>query len=207
MNKKRIILWKKIKKLGFYQWSIFDIILISIFSALVVLSNLFEANVHFLPYGGGGLCFKYLFVMIITYLHSFCAGLMVGLIGSLISLIFLGGDLIISPWSYSLDYVLPTMSPSIVAFFAFSKNKNRKIQYLNYFFMVVLSFLLIWFWQTLSGYLIWTKVFIPPWGRKSNGLVYAILFNAISIWPINYPLTQFLFPVIIHRLNVLPWKR
>lgn len=202
------IIKKSSQKFKLKRLTIFDITLISVFSSLVVLGNWFEMSVHFLPYGAGGLNIKYLFVMIISFLNSVLSGFITGAVGSLISLLFLGNNLVISPWSYLLDYFLPTITPCIVGFFYFAKPQhNKKLEYLNYVLMVVITYLLIWFWQTLSGYLIWVKIFPPVWGAEKNYLIYSVVFNALSIWLFSYPVTQIFLPIIIRALRPLPWKR
>ncbi|ATZ16938.1 thiamine transporter [Williamsoniiplasma luminosum] len=189
-KRKTSITWRGFwLKLGFRKLTVYDIVLCGVFTALTIVFAYLE---QFMPglVGGGGLTFKYLGLIILGVAISPALSIIVGICGALLSLLFVGSTLIISPWSFILDYFIPMMIPGIVSILRFTiTTKKSYINYLNYIIVGFLTFLGIYIIQTLSGYYIWVAMAGgPAWGN--NGVVYSVVYNALSIWPFNYPLTQ-----------------
>lgn len=190
---------KNLFNLGIRKWSTYDIALMGIFTALTIVLAYLE---QFLPHmnNGGGIALKYIPIIVIAFIHSAIGGMMVGGISALMSLIFIPTAMIVSPWSYLLDYFLPMISPAITGLLRFkTSKKNNYLEYLNYVIIVVLTFMLVYLWQVLSGYFIWVALYGPGWGN--NGWIYSMIYNAIHVWIFTYPLAQIVVPSILKILS------
>ncbi|PPE05996.1 hypothetical protein [Williamsoniiplasma lucivorax] len=192
LQRREPLTWKRFwLRLGFRKLSVYDIVLCGMFTALTILFAYLE---QFMPglVGGGGLTFKYLGLIILGVAISPALSIIVGMTGALLSLLFVGSTFIISPWSFLLDYFVPMIIPGIVSILRFTiSTKKGYVNYLNFIIVGFITFLGIYIIQTISGYFIWVAMAGgPAWG--SNGVVYSVVYNALSIWPFNYPLTQVL---------------
>lgn len=193
---------KKIKSaLGIKKWVTFDYVMIAMFSALTITCTFIEENfLPHLPYGGG-ISIKYIPLMAISFSASFAAGWLTGMISALISLLFITAGNIISPWSYLLDYFLPMTTPAIVALLRFNLKADKSLfTYINYWFHCFIVCLIIYMWQTMSGYFVWIKLFgTKPW-NGFNPIFYSIAYNFIHIFLFTYPIMQLTVPFIYRGL-------
>ena len=198
--------WTNLKLvIGIKRWLISDYTLIGLFTALTISCAFIEQNLlPSMPYGGG-IALKYMPLMVISYLLGLAAGWLTGMISALMSLLFIPGGYIISAWSFLLDYLLPMMTPAIVACLRFNLKANKSIfTYINYFLHCFLVSLIIYFWQTISGYFIWSQITNVD-GSSSiwpgfNPLFYALVYNFIHIFLFTYPMMQLIIPVIYRSL-------
>ncbi|AGM25095.1 energy-coupled thiamine transporter ThiT [Spiroplasma chrysopicola] len=201
--------WKHLQiKLGFWKWQTFDYVLIALFASFTIALGYVES--YFLPNlpFGGGLALKYIPLIIIAFLHSSLAGWITGAISALMSLLFIQAGYIISPWSYLLDYFLPMTTPALagVMRFAVKKDKNY-ITYVNYFILCITIFLIIYLWQVIGGYFIWTTAFPDSvWPGYSNWL-YSLIYNFIHLFIFSYPISQVVIPLSLRALAPVFWER
>lgn len=193
---------RKIKlALGIKKWVTIDYAMIAMFTALTIACLFIEENLlPHLPYGGG-VAFKYIPLMVISFSMSFAAGWLTGMISALMSLLFISGGYIISPWSYLLDYFLPMTTPAIVALLRFNLKADKSLfTYINYWFHCFIVCLIIYMWQTISGYFIWIKLFgNKPW-NGFNPILYSLVYNFIHIFLFTYPIMQLTVPFIYRSL-------
>lgn len=199
--------WKKfLINLGIWKWKTFDIIIISIFIAKTLIFSYLETLLLNLLYGGG-IGLKYITIISISFLHSVIAGFLTGSISSLLSLLFISSNFIISPWSYLLDYFIPMIIPSISGFMRFNiKNKKKYIIYINYIIICFTVVIFIYLSQILSGILIWINLFPNLVWKNYNNLLYVIIYNFIHIFIFTYPIIQIIIPFILQRLSPIFWK-
>lgn len=193
---------KKIKSaLGIKKWVTFDYAMIAMFSALTITCAFIEENfLPHLPYGGG-IAIKYIPLMVISFSVSFAAGWLTGMISALISLLFIPGGNIISPWSYLLDYFLPMTTPAIVALLRFNLKADKSLfTYINYWLHCFIVCLIIYMWQTISGYFVWIKLFGTKQWNGFNPIFYSLVYNFIHIFLFTYPIMQLTVPFIYRGL-------
>jgi len=188
-------------KLGIKKWLTVDYVMIATFSALTITCAFIEGNLlPHLPYGGG-MALKYIPLMIISFTISFAAGWLTGMISALMSLLFISAGNIISPWSFILDYFLPMTTPAIVGLMRFNLKNNKSIfTYINYFLHCFLVCLIIYFWQTLSGYFIWVQLYPNSVWSGYNPILYTLIYNFIHIFLFTYPLMQITIPFIYRTI-------
>ncbi|WP_375316930.1 energy-coupled thiamine transporter ThiT [Spiroplasma endosymbiont of Virgichneumon dumeticola] len=193
---------KKIKAaLGIKKWVTVDYVMIAIFSALTIVCAFIEENLlPHLPYGGG-IAIKYIPLMVISFSVSFAAGWLTGMISALMSLLFIPAGNIISPWSYLLDYFLPMTTPAIIALLRFNLKADKSLfTYINYWFHCFIVCLIIYMWQTMSGYFVWIKLFgAKPW-NGFNPIFYSLVYNFIHIFLFTYLVMQLTVPFIYRGL-------
>lgn len=198
--------WSNFKlAFGIKRWLIVDYTIIGLFIALTIACAFIEQN--FLPSMtyGGGIALKYMPLMIISYTVGFVGGWLTGMISALMSLLFVGSGYIISPWSFILDYFLPMTTPAVVALLRFNLKADKSIfTYINYFLHCFLVCLIIYFWQTISGYFIWPQITNAD-GSKNiwsgfNPLFYSLVYNFIHIFLFTYPIMQLTIPFIYRSL-------
>lgn len=200
-NHKKI--WKNFKRnLGIKQWLTIDYVLIAFFVALTLTFAYIEENLlPRMPFGGG-IAIKYIPLIIISFTTSFLGGWLTGFITALMSLLFIPASNIISPWSFILDYFLPMTTPALVAFLPFKPSKDKSIFiYINYFFHCFLVFLVIYFWQFLSGYFLWTTAFPGTVWTGYTAILYSLIYNFIHIFIFTYPINQIIIPVLYRSLG------
>lgn len=200
-NKKNF--WNKFKTmLGIKHWLTIDYILIAFFCALTITFTYIEENLlPRMPFGGG-IAIKYIPLFIISFTTSFFAGWLTGFISALMSLLFIPLSNIISPWSFALDYFLPMTTPAIIAFLPFKPDNNKSIfTYINYFLHCFLVFLIIYFWQVLSGYFLWTTAFPDSVWNGYNAILYSLVYNFIHIFIFTYPISQTIIPILYRSLG------
>lgn len=190
---------------GIKQWLIVDYTIIGLFTALTLTCAFIEQNLlPKMPYGGG-IAIKYIPLMVVSYIVGFAGGWLTGMISALMSLLFIGSSYIISAWSFLLDYFLPMTTPAIVALLRFNLKADKSIfTYINYFLHCFLVCLIIYFWQTIAGYFIWSLI------TNANGskdiwpgftpLFYALVYNFIHIFLFTYPIMQLTIPFIYRGL-------
>ncbi|AVP49605.1 energy-coupled thiamine transporter ThiT [Williamsoniiplasma luminosum] len=189
---KRHLSWKLF---GIRKLSIHDVVLCGMFTALTIVFAYTEQFMPQLP-NGGGIALKYLPLITLGVVCSPVLSILAGGASALMSLLFLSSGLIISPWSYLLDYFIPMMIPGIISMLKFKiTRKNGYISYLNYIIVGFFTFLGIYIIQTISGYFVWVAAFGPSWG--DNGWVYSIIYNGISVWALSYPVNQVLMVPMI----------
>lgn len=191
-----------LKLIGFRKWFILDFIMIAVFISLVIILDYIESNIlPGLP-NGGSIALKFIPLIVISFLHSCIAGWLTGVISSLMSLLFVKSGNIISPWSYILDYFLPMMAPSIVGIMKFKVNNDRNyITYVNYIIICFLPMLIIWFFQFLSGVVVWNVIFPDAIWLGYSGWIYSVIYNFIHVFLFTYPITQIIVPVILRSLS------
>ncbi|MDQ7982651.1 MAG: energy-coupled thiamine transporter ThiT [Spiroplasma sp.] len=190
------------KKLGIKKWLTIDYVLIAFFCALTITFSFIEENLlPHLPFGGG-LGIKYLPLILISFLTSFAHGWLTGFISALMALLFIPAANIISPWSFILDYFLPMTAPAIIAFLPSTfKEKTSIFTYINYFSHCFLVLLLVYFYQFLSGYFLWTTAFPTSVWTGYSAIWYSLIYNFIHIFLFTYPLIQLLIPVFYRGLG------
>ncbi|ATZ18454.1 thiamine transporter [Williamsoniiplasma somnilux] len=187
-----------LNNIGIRKWKTYDIALIGVFCGLTIALAYLEEFLPHMP-NGGGIALKYMPLIMISFIHSSIAGAATGAVSALMSLLFIPGSMIISPWSYILDYFLPMMSPAICGLLRFKiTGEKNYLSYLNFVIMIILTFGLIYLWQTIGGYFIWVKLYGPSWGE--SGWIYSIVYNAIHVWIFTYPIAQLVVPSIIRGL-------
>lgn len=201
INKKFWITFKY--NLRIKKWLTKDYVLIALFCALTITFSYIEENLlPHMPFGGGvGL--KYIPLMLISLTTGFFGGWLTGFTSSLIALLFIPASNIINPWSFILDYFLPMTTPSIIAFLPFKVENNKNIfTYINYFLHCFLVLIIVWFWQILSGYLVWTKLYPTDVWKGYSPMLYSIIYNFIHIFIFTYPLLQVIIPILYRSLGV-----
>lgn len=190
--------------IGIKRWLISDYTIIGLFTALTISCAFIEQNLlPSMPYGGG-IALKYIPLMVISYLLGLTVGWLTGMISALMSLLFIPGGYIISAWSFLLDYLLPMTTPAIVACLRFNLKADKSIfTYINYFLHCFLVCLIIYFWQTISGYFIWSQITNADGSSiwpGFNPLFYALVYNFIHIFLFTYPVMQLIIPAIYRSL-------
>ncbi|PPE05995.1 energy-coupled thiamine transporter ThiT [Williamsoniiplasma lucivorax] len=179
------------KFFGWKKFSIYEIVLGGVFTALTIVFAYLE---QFMPglVIGVGLTFKYVILIVIGVVISPILAICVGITAALLSILFVGPGHIISPWSFLLDYFVPMMMPGIVSLLRFTiKPEKSYINYLNYIIIGFLNSFGVFISQTISGIFVWTVLIsVPNWG--ANTFLYSIIINTIHVWPLTYPLTQIL---------------
>lgn len=194
-------IWTNFKtNLGIKEWLTIDYVLIAFFCALTLTFAYIEENLlPRMPFGGG-IAIKYIPLIIISFTTSFLGGWLTGFTTALMSLLFIPASNIISPWNFLLDYFLPMTTPAIVAFLPAKLNNEKTIfTYINYFVHCFLVFILIYFWQFLSGYFIWTTIY-PIWDGYTP-ILYSLVYNFIHIFIFTYPICQALVPILYRSLG------
>lgn len=198
--------WSNFKLVfGIKRWLIIDYTTIGLFTALTITCAVIEQNLlPQMPYGGG-IALKYIPLMVVSYIIGFAGGWLTGMISALISLLFITNGYFISPWSLLLDYFLPMTTPAIVAWLRFDLKANKSIfTYINYFLHCFVICLIIYFWQTISGFFLWAQ--ITNADDSSNiwqgftPLFYALVYNFIHIFLFTYPIMQLTIPFIYRGL-------
>lgn len=195
--------WPKWKtKLGIKSWQTVDYVLIAFFCALTLTLAYIEENLlPHLPFGGG-VAIKYIPLIIVSYATSFFGGWLTGFVTALMSLLFIPASNIISPWSYLLDYFLPMTTPAIVALLPAKLNHERSVfTYINYFIHCFLVLLIIFFWQVLGGYFLWTTAFPESVWNGYSAVLYAFVYNFIHIFIFTYPIIQAIVPILYRSLG------
>ncbi|WP_342252460.1 energy-coupled thiamine transporter ThiT [Spiroplasma endosymbiont of Amphibalanus improvisus] len=199
---------KKYKKnrflyfLGWRKWKTFDIALVGIFVSLTVILAYVDGILPNLP-NGGGIALKYIPLMVISFLHSFLAGFFTGLISSLIGILFVNSS-IVSGWSFLLDYLLPMVTPAIVGLMKFDVTKDRDVKtYINYFLHTFLVLLIILFWQTLSGVLIWNQLYPDDVWQGYSPIYYSLTYNFLHLFIFSYPIIQVVTPIAYRSLSTV----
>lgn len=195
--------WIKFKvNLGIKHWLTVDYILIAFFCGLTLTFVYIEENLlPRMPFGGG-IAIKYIPLIIISFTTSFLAGWLTGFTTALMSLLFISASNIISPWSFLFDYFLPMTTPAMIAFLPAKLNHEKTIfTYINYFLHCFLVFLIIYFWQFLSGYFLWTTVFPDSIWNGYSAILYSLVYNFIHIFIFTYPITQAIVPVLCRALG------
>ncbi|MBE4703838.1 energy-coupled thiamine transporter ThiT [Spiroplasma platyhelix] len=196
--------WVKFKaNLGIKQWLTVDYVLIAFFCALTLTFAYIEENLlPRMPFGGG-IAIKYIPLIIISFSTSFLAGWLTGFITALMSLLFIPASNIISPWSFLLDYFLPMTTPAVVAFLPNKVSTEKSIfTYINYFLHCFLVFFIIYFWQFLSGYFLWTTAFPNSVWTGYSAILYSLVYNFIHIFIFSYPISQAIVPVLYRNLGI-----
>ncbi|MGL5268749.1 MAG: energy-coupled thiamine transporter ThiT [Spiroplasma sp.] len=195
--------WTAFKqKIGIKQWLTIDYILIAFFCSITLVFAYIEENLlPRMPFGGG-IAIKYIPLIIISFTTSFLGGWLTGFISAFISILFIPATNIINPWNFLLDYFLPMTTPAIVALLPFKLNSNKSIfTYIGYFFHCFLVLLIIYFWQFLSGYLLWTTAFPDSVWTGYSAVWYSLIYNFIHIFLFSYPIIQIIVPILYRSLG------
>ncbi|WP_425382070.1 energy-coupled thiamine transporter ThiT [Spiroplasma endosymbiont of Melieria omissa] len=190
---------------GIKRWLVIDYTIIGLFTGVTIACAFIEQNLlPKMPYGGG-IAIKYIPLMVISYIIGFAGGWLTGMISALMSLLFIGDGYVISAWSYLLDYFLPMTTPAIISLLRFNLKADKSIfTYINYFLHCFLVCLIIYFWQTIAGYFIWSQITNAD-GSKNiwsgfNPLFYSLVYNFIHIFLFTYPIMQLTIPFIYRGL-------
>lgn len=195
--------WTKWKiRIGIKAWQTVDYVLIAFFCALTLILAYIEENLlPHMPFGGG-VAIKYIPLIIVSYTTSFFGGWLTGFVTALMSLLFIPASSIISPWSYLLDYFLPMITPAIIALLPNKLNHEKSIfTYINYFIHCFLVLLIIYFWQVLGGYFLWTTAFPDSIWDGYSAILYALVYNFIHIFIFSYPIIQAIVPILYRTLG------
>lgn len=183
-NNKNIRMEQKLKlKNHFSLKSIYEYTLIGLFTGLTIILDYITISLPNLPFGGG-IELKFISLFWVSYLTKFIDAILTGIVSSLISILFIPKS-IISLWQYLIDYFIPMMVPSLLAFANINFNNYKKAN-LKTILFIFGSFILIYLCHVISGIIFYSK-----YAPKSMGVVlYSFGYNMVYVLIFTYPIVQ-----------------
>lgn len=163
--------------------SIYDYTMIGLFTGLTIMLDYIGILLPRLPFGGS-IGLKFISLFWVAYLTKFINAVLTGMISSLISILFIPSS-IISPWQYLLDYFIPMIIPSVLAFANINFNNYKKAN-LKTILFIFGSFILIYLCHVISGIIFYSK-----YAPKSMGaILYSFGYNIVYVLVFAYPIVQ-----------------